>query len=266
MKNKFKSAAIAVVLGIVGVFAGIGLSGCGGSLSTLKTVYASMEKTIESYTVSETNPDTVFSEDVIDYIPTKLKVNYGTAAESKISAINPDYLNELKNEYNSILVISNDYIAQNIEVIKNYNQKKLSKSAKNAVKDLCDDIKDFTKYLKTFSTARKAFSSYFDTVPTATKADIESKLVLFKKSYGTLVSKNINIALSVAKCMERTEIYESLKKTTVDGNTLKIIRDYTRTKMIPIFSKFMLAETSNQMIWNNYKNKSDSLRQIDSLL
>lgn len=256
MKNKFKSVAIAVVLGIFGIFAGLGLSGCGGSLSTLKSEYATMQKKIASY--SE-----VFSEDTIDGISTKLKVNYGADAEAKIGA---DNLDELQNKYNSILVISNDYIEQNIQVIQNMNQKKLSKSAKKAVKKLCKDIKDFTKYLKTFATSRKGFNDYFHQMITATQEDIESKIVVFKKSYGKLVQKNIAVAMDVAKCMETTQIYSSLKTTTADGNTLKIIRDYARTKMLPIFSKFMLTETANQFIWKNYNNKTDTMREIDSLL
>lgn len=256
MKNKFKSIAIAAVLAALGVFAGLGLSGCGGNLSTLKSDYAAMEKKIASYSEA-------FSTDTIDGISTNLKVNYGTEAEAKIGAAN---LEELRNKYNSILVISNDYIVKNIKVIQNYGQKNLSKKAKKAVSTLCKDIKDFTKYLKTFATSRKAFSDYFAHMTTAKQADIDSQLVLFKKSYGKLVQKNIKVSMSVAKCMESTKIYESLKKTNADGETVAIIRDYARTKMLPIFSKFMLTETSNQLIWDNYKNKSDALREIDALL
>jgi len=259
MKNKIKSIAVAVVLGVVGIFASLGLSGCGGSLSSLKSDYAAMEKKIASY-------ENVFAEGTIDGISTKLKVNYGQYANDKIE-IGDTNFKELEEKYNSILVISNDYVVQNIKVIENYGQKNLTKKAKKAVKELCDDIKDFTKYLKTFATSRKGFEDYFEQMgATASKVDIESQLVIFKKAYGKLISKNLAISNSVAKCMENTQIYESLKKTSADATTLKIIRDYARAKMLPVFSRLMLNETSNQFIWDNYKNKSDTLRQIDALL
>ena len=259
MKNKFKSIVAGIILAVVGVFAGVGLAGCGGNLSTLKSEYASMTKKIASY-------KEVFSHNTIDGIDTDLKVSYGEYADGQIRDRNENFL-ELEDKYNSILVISNDYIVQNIQVIQNYGQKNLSKKAKKAVKELCDNIKSFTKYLSSFATARKGFAGYFEQMGSNAKpADIESQLVTFRKSYGKLVEKNIKISMSVAKCMENTKIYDSLKNSKADGNTLKIIRDYTRTKMLPIFSKFMLTEVSNKFIWSNYKNKSDTLREIDALL
>lgn len=267
MKNKFKSIALAVVLGVFGIFAGVGLSGCGASLTTVKNDYIAMTKKITSLATEDGKG--VFypssQSPTVEGIVTTLKVRYGEFVEKYIGNRDTRFT-ELETKYNSILVISNDYVALNIEVVTRYDQKKLSKSAKKSVERLSKSIKDFTKYLGNFATARNNLEDYFLHHAQPSEANIESQLVVFKKSYGTLVEKSLNISNNLADVMENTSIYDTLKASTTDTNSLKIIRDYTRAKMLPIFSRFMLSEISNQFIWDNYKAKTETTRKIDALL
>lgn len=260
MKNKFKSAVIACVLAVFGVFAGLGLSGCGGSLSTLESNYKSMNDTIEKY-------DTVFVSDNVDVIGTKLKVVYGEKAQQAMNgdADSEIYKDDLNNKYNSLLVVSHDYVDDNIQVLLNMNQKKLSKATKKAVKQLCKDMKSFTKYISTFATSLNSFNSYFEQMTDANHSDVEHHVFELEKVFGKLVEKDINMALSLAKCMEKSNIYNSLKVEGIaSSETAKNIRDYARTKMLPIFSEFMISQ-KNGFIWKNYVTKG-KMTEINALL
>lgn len=259
MKKKFKSVILGIVVGVVGIFTAVGLSGCGADLDTLKENYSAMQSKIEKY-------DEVFKTETVDGIQTNLKVDYGTFVNGKLTDGVSDSFDELETKYNSILIISNDYIVQNITYVQNYNEKNLSKAAKNSLEDLCDDIEEFTDYLKTFVSDRNALNNYFEQFQGENEAQTQTKLVTFKKSYGKLVSKNLSISMSLASCIEATEIYDSLEKTEVTPTTLKIVKEYTRAKMLPIFSRFMLNEISNQFNWENYKDTTETLVEIDALL
>lgn len=259
MKKKFKSVILGIVVGVVGIFTAVGLSGCGADLDTLKENYSAMQSKIEKY-------DEVFKTQVVDGIETQLKVDYGAFVNGKLTDGVSDSFDELETKYNSILVISNDYIVQNITYIQNYNEKNFSKSAKNSLRDLCEDIVEFTDYLQTFVADRNSLSDYFEQFQDVSEAQTQTKLVSFKKSYGNLVSKNLNISMSLASCIEATEIYDSLEKTEVTPTTLKIVKEYTRVKMLPLFSRFMLNEISNQFNWANYKDTTETLIEIDELL
>lgn len=262
MKKKFKGIVLGVAMGIFGVLSAVGLSGCGTKLSTLKENYTAMQTKIGGY--SE-----VFTGGQIDGVGitySTLKVSYGTYVDEKIGDGLDDDFDELESKYNAILVISNDYITQNISYIQNYNEKKFSKAAKKALKSLCKDIDEFTDYLPTFVAERNALAKYFEQMGDGNERQTQTKLVTFKKSYGTLVSKNLDISMSLASCIEGTEIYDSLQKTEVTPTSLKIVKEYTRAKMLPLFSRFMLTEISNQFNWNNYKTQSESLIEIDNLL
>lgn len=265
MKNKFKSIALAVVLGVFGVFAGLGLSGCGAKLSTIKNDYTALTNKITS--LAPEDGTGVFypikQSPTVDGITTSVKVRYGEFAQKQIDARDQRFT-ELETKYNSILVISNDYISLNIEYVTHY-EKKLSKNAQKAVDRLSKSIKNFTKQLDKFATARKSTEDYFK-LENLSQSNIESQLVVFKKAYGELIEKSLDISNNLADVMENTAIYDTLKATTTDHSSLKNMRDYTRAKMLPIFSRFMLSEVSNQFIWNNYKSKTETTRKIDSLL
>ncbi len=267
MKGKFKSFALAVVLGVVGIFSALGLSGCGASLKDLKSDYASMQAQITKYSVKADSDSrkTGFLTGNVDGIETNLKVDFGKFANNKIDA-GADGFVELSKKYNSILAISNDYITQNIVYIQNYKEKNMSKSAKKTLKALCKDMESFTKYIKTFAAATKDFADWFEQFNNPNEKDIEARLTTYKKSFGKLVSKNLSVSMSLAKCVEKTEIYDSLKKTEVTKNTPKIIHGYTRAKMLPIFSKFMLTETANRFVWDNYKDRTAETKKLDELL
>lgn len=260
MKNKFKSFTLALVLGVFGLLAGLGLSGCGASLTTLKNDYAAMEKKIQT----NSQAFSYSNDQQGDGISSKFEVLYGTRVDGLIKE--NDSFKELSDKYNSILELSNDYIANNIQIVINLDQKKLSKSAKKGVERLCKDIKAFTKNVDSFVTAKNGFEDYFDKFEELSKENIESQLVLFKKSYGVFVEKNLAISRSLASCMEKTKIYETLQNSKTDRESLRIVRDYTRAKMLPIFSTFMLSEISNQFTWNNYKARTEYTDQIDKLL
>ena len=268
MKGKFKSFALAAVLGIVGIFSALGLSGCGASLKDLKTEYTSMQDQIKKYSVKEgaDGTNTGFFIDNVDGIVTNLFVDFGEKINNRVNNSSDTGFNELRTKYNSILVISNDYITQNIVYIQNYKEKNMSKSAKKALKTLCDDMKDFTKYIKTFAEETKNFAKWYELFENADKKDIDNSLITYKKSFGKLVAKNLDVSMSLAKCVEKTEIYDSLKKTEVTQKTLTIIHGYTRAKMLPIFSKFMLTETTNKFVWENYKNGNDDTKKVDEIL
>lgn len=259
MKKKLKSVFLGMLIGVVGIFTAVGLSGCGADLDTLKENYSAMQSGISRY-------NEVFTSGTVDGIETNMKVDYGDYVNAKLSDGQNDGFDELDSKYNSILVISNDYITQNISYIQNYNEKNLSKSAKNALEDLCDNMEEFTDYLQTFVSERNTLKTYFEQFPDTNQAQIETKLVTFKKSYGTLVSRSLDVSMSLASCIEGTEIYDSLEKTEVTPTTLKIIKEYTRAKMLPIFSRFMLNEISNEFNWENYKDDTETLVQIDGLL
>jgi hypothetical protein len=259
MKKKFKSIILGIVVATLGVFSALTLSGCGANLDTLKTDYAAMQTKLKSYS-------SVFTEGNVDGITTTLMVDLGDYVNAKIQDAIDDDFDELSTKYNSILVISNDYIEQNIGYITGYNESDLTKAAKNSLKTLCKKIESFTDYLSTFVAQRNSLATYFEQFPEGNAAEVNSKLVVFKKSYGELVNRNVEISKSLANCVENTEVYKILEKTDVTENSITIIREYTRAKLLPIFSEFMLTEISNKFNWSNYKDKTDSLKEIDEYL
>ena len=82
----------------------------------------------------------------------------------------------------------------------------------------------------------------------------------FKKDYGKLVSKNIELSTQMAKTIENTEIFDLLKNTAPTENDTKIVKEYIRAKLLPVFSEFKITEIENNLNWNAQKDTATKQR------
>lgn len=71
--------------------------------------------------------------------------------------------------------------------------------------------------------------------------------------------------MNLAKTIETTEIFELLKKTTPTENDTRILKEYIRAKMLPIFSEFMITEIENNLNWEA-QAATETKTRIDNLL
>lgn len=256
---KIKSLLLSFVLGLTGLLAVFGLAGCGDtSLATIKENYQKLNETYAQYAE-------VFKTGVCEGLNTKYLISYGSVVDNYVDANKSGYV-ELESRYNMMLAISNDYIDNNIAYVTNFEEKELSGDSKSAINKLNEKLVEYTNSISNFVNARNSFVTYFSEFNGQLNEEADAAyLRRFKKSYGDLVSKNINLSMSLAKAIETTEIFNLLKNTEPTENDTNIIKEYIRAKMLPIFSEFMVTEIENNLNWSATP-ETESKSKIDELL
>lgn len=256
---KFKKTLASLALGCCSVLALFGLGGCGEvSTKTLSENFDKLDATYQEY--SE-----VFKQGTVDNLSTDYLITYGSIVDQYVTEQKEGYV-ELLSLYNSTLVISSDYIKNNEEYVKNLDDSTLSKDSKAAIKILNKSLVDYTDTISDFVRARKNFVEYFEQFNGQLNEESNSAyLRKFKKSYGELVSKNIELSMNLAKTIETTEIFDLLKKTDPTENDTKIMKEYIRAKLLPIFSEFRITEIENNLNWNG-QAQTETKTRIDNLL
>ncbi len=256
---KLKKTLTCLALGCCSVLTMFGLSGCGGvSTKTLQENFDKLDATYQEY--SE-----VFKQGTVENLDTNYFISYGSVVDGYIDEQKEGYV-ELLDVYNSTLVISSDYIDNNKEYVKNLDDKALSKETKSAIKELNSSLVDYTDTISEFVRARSNFIDYFEQFNgQLSEESSNAYLRKFKRSYGALVSQNIEVSMNLAKTIETSEIFELLKKTTPTENDTKIMKEYIRAKILPIFSEFKITEIENNLNWNG-QAQTETKTRIDDLL
>lgn len=258
---KIKHIILSVVLAFFGIFATFGLAGCGEvGLDTLQENFENLDAVYAQY--SE-----VFKTGTCENMSTKYLVDYGNIVNGYVGQ-NKDEYRELSSVYNITLAVSSDYIDNNRSYILNFNQENLSKEAQESFKALNESLVDYTNSIKNFVSARDALITHFENF----NGQLEEKddlafLRKFKKQYGALVEKNVILSMNLAKSVESTEIFEILKRGTPTENDTKIIKEYIRAKLLPIFSEFKISEVENNLYFGAYSEiQTPAKERIDALM
>ncbi|MGN1201611.1 MAG: hypothetical protein ACI4R8_05115 [Candidatus Caccovivens sp.] len=258
---KIKHIILSITLAVLGIFTTLSLSGCGEvSLDTLQSNFEKLDATYAKY--SE-----VFTTGVCESMNTKYLVDYGDIVNGYVSENKEEY-RELSRVYNITLAISSDYIDNNKSYILNFSEENLNENSKECVKALNESLEDYTNSIEKFVSARKSLITHFEQF----NGQLEEKdnlafLRKFKKQYGALVEKNVILSTNLAKSVESTEIFDILKRGTPIANDTKIIKEYIRAKLLPIFSEFKITEMENNLYWGAYSSISTPAKQrIDDLM
>ena len=256
---KLKKIGLSLVLCLCSICTLFGLSGCGEvSLTTVQNNIKALEDTYTKY-------DTVFTQGICEGLNTDYLIKYGETVDKYITENKDGYV-ELRDIYNVTLVISNDYIDNNKEYIKTLTEDNLTDKMKKSLTKLNGKIVSYTKTIEDFVLARRNFMNYFEQFGNEiTEKSSLAYLREFKKDYGKLVSKNIELSTQMAKTIENTEIFDLLKNTKPTVNDTKIVKEYIRAKLLPVFSEFKITELENNLNWNAQKDTATKQR-IDVLL
>lgn len=251
---KLKRIGLSLVLCLCSICALFGLSGCGEV--SLKTV----QKNIQALDDAYAKYSTVFTQGVCEGLDTNYLIKYGTAVDKYITENKEGYV-ELRDIYNATLVISNDYIDNNKEYIKSLTEDNLNEAMKKSLTKLNGKIVSYTKTIEDFVIARRNFVNYFEQFgDEVTEKSSLAYLREFKKDYGKLISQNIELSTQMAKTIENTEIFNLLKNTAPTENDTKIVKEYIRAKLLPVFSEFKITEIENNLNWNAQKDTATKQR------
>ncbi len=258
---KKKSLFLSIVLAFVGIFATFGLAGCGDvSLGTLQENYKTLQATYKQYS-------DVFKTGVCENMSTPYYVDYGEIVNGFVSE-NRDEYRELLKVYNITLALSNDYVDNNISYILNFDEKELNSKSKECINKFNSTLVNYTSSIKKFVNARNSLITHFENF--GGEPDSTENLAFlrkFKKQYGALVEKNINLSMDLTNCIEATELFEILQKGSPTTNDTKIIKEYIRAKLLPIFSKFKISNLENNLYWGAYSSiDTPAKERIDDLI
>lgn len=256
---KFRNLILSLVICVASILGLVTLGGCNEvSLGVVSENFEKLETTYQQYS-------NIFNSGVSDKITTSYIINYGTKVDSYISENKDGYV-ELKNIYNSVLIISNDYIDNNKEYVKNLNESKLSDSSKKSLTKLNSSLVAYTKEISKFVNSRKTFVDFFESSSDIlTEKENSAYLRKFKKAYGVLIDKNLELAKCLVEVIENTNIFTLLQSTEPTQNDTKIVKEYIRAKMLPIYSEFMIVELENKINWNSQQQTLTKDR-IDTVL
>lgn len=257
---KRTSVFLSFVLAILGLCSVFVFAGCDVNMETLTK---SLNQVDEVYT----NNSDVFSEGALgsEGISTKYIVDYGTEVSAYINSSNSKYeeFKELRDKYNIMLAVSQKYIDEYKQYILNYeSHSKFSKDARNAVNILNSSANDFVKVSQSFFTARKEMISYFvrfkgENEPS--KEVMESNLLVFKRAFGNFVSANIKVASDLAKAIELTEIFDTLKNTQTSKKDVELVKDYIEVKMLSFYNEYYVNKIHSKLTWSLYKTKTSDV-------
>lgn len=236
------------------------LTGCKSELSTLKSDYEALQL------IYSKNKD-VFTSGELSYeegsFQTKYYITFNAKLNEKIdsSAFSNATYKELRNLYNLTFAISHDYIDKNMDFILNRNEKELSKRSKEAIKKLDEVLVDYRNSVSDFVRERKSLLDYFSRdfgSDDQFQEEIdENHLMQFKRNFGSFVGKNINLALSLASAIETTDIFTWILETMPTNESIVILKEYIRAKILPIFTSFRIDEVSNKFNWNLANSQDD---------
>ena len=258
---KIRKIALSFVLVLFSFCSAFALVGCGNT--SLKTLQESFDKMTAVYA----QYSTVFKSGVCDGFATPYMIDYGTEINNLVGNNEVGFA-ALNSKYNILLAISSDYIDKNKAFILSFKEEDLTKVAKKSIKKLNESVVEYTDYIDEFVKARNSFDSYWRTHgATANKESKEAYLREFKREFGALVEKNIEISTNLAKTIEETEIFDLLKAAQPTKDDTTIVKEYLRAKMLPIYSNFLITETETALNWDNtLYNNVQTKKDIDAVL
>ncbi len=258
MKVKAKSAILSVVLCLFGMFSLFSLSACGNvSLQTLSDNFEELDQ------IYSDNAD-VFQAGFCGDFYTEYLINYGEKVDELVFDDTPGYA-ELRDRYNIMLAVSNDYIDGNRQYILSWSEDSLTSDARAAINTLNASLVDYKDYISTFLRERNNLIGYFDKFQDSMNEESHmSRLRNFKRYYANLVQKNIQLSLDMAEAVKTTEIFDLLRETEPTEVSTRVIKDYMVAKILPVFSEFMLTEVENKLNWSAFSGGAKE--QIDTLL
>ena len=252
-----KSIVLSFVLAIFALCSTFAFAGCDVSLDTLKNSFDSLDKTYQTYS------ETFRHGTVAGSIETNYVVNYGDAVNTYVANNKENYV-ELREQYNVMLAISHYYIDTNKTYVLSCDYKNLSKAAKQSINSLNKSIKAYEKEIKDFEESRKSMMIFFNQYAEGERDQSaeEYHVRMFKRAYGKLIDKNINLSTALAKSVELTEIFDLIKSTAITNNDVTIIKDYIQTKMLPIYNEFMINQLANKISWKVYEGLNSRLDNL----
>jgi len=252
-----RSLVLSFILAIFALLSTVAFVGCDVNLDTLKSSFESLDKTYQTY--SE-----VFNHGTLaGTIETNYIVNYGDAVNIYVGKNKENYA-ELRDEYNVMLALSHYYIDTNKSYVLNCDYKNLSKEAKKSLNTVNKKIKEYEKEIKKFDENRKAMMVFFNQYAEAEREQSaeEYHVRMFKRAYGKLIDKNIELSSALAKSVELTEIFDLMKNTAITNKDVSIIKDYVQTKMLPIYNEFMINQVANKISWKVYEGLNSRLDNL----
>lgn len=252
---KKRSVILSFVLAIMCVLSVFTFTGCKVTTQTLEKSFNSLEALYEKY-------DDVFIDGEVNGQSSKYLVNYSDTINSYISSHREGF-DELDEVYNTMLDLSARYVDENKLVILNYNEKSLSKAAKKSFKTLNKSIKNHKKQIKRFVSARKSLVFYFDHFDDdGSGIGAAYHLRVFKKAYAKFASSSIALANSLAKTIEKTEIYDYLRVTETTESDVGLVKGYIEMKLLKVYNSAILKEIASKLDWETYKNKNERLKDL----
>ncbi len=278
---KKKSILLAFVLCLTSLFGLFGLTACGEvSVGTVKASLDSLVQTYTRYAEFITLSGTSESDNW------NLEVHLGSNIVSRASG--REKYTSLTETYPNILKISNNYVMQNKEYIEELKDGNLSSGAKDRLKTLNSNINAYTSEIKSFISNMNSFDGYLKGLQEQETANPEPEegvkkqreeeeqlyLRRFKKSYGSLVSKNISMATSVANFVEATGVFNLIKdNVSATDQTFKLIKGYIRIKLLPAFSRYKIDRIENVFDFKSeesahgdaYSRVNKQLKRLDEL-
>ena len=241
---KTKKIILSFIVCLCALFPLFTLAGCGISVDDVKSSFAQLDEAYIQYAEA-------FEQGTLENnLTTNYVINYGVDINN-ISSQNQEKFDALKEKYNVMLALSSKYIDNNKDFITSLENDDLSDETKKALENLNGKLTSYINYLPTFVEGRNSFKNHFKELSQNEIANLET-LNNFKKVYGTLVNKNLDLALSMANVVETTEIFDLLQSTTQTNEDTKIVKDYITTKLLPIFNQLLIVETETSFAYDDY--------------
>lgn len=255
---KKRSIFLSFVFALFGIFSVFTFAGCDVSIKDLSSTLAEVQKVYSS------NENVFHSGSILNgSISSDYVVDYEEVVNYYVSSPDSTYkdFRELETKYNSMLAVSQRFIDENASFILNYEQhSKFTGQARSAINKFNDSLKKFVEASKSFLDARRSFVSYFQDKGVSAIQELEkSKLLIFKKSYGKIVSASVNAASDLSKCLDETILFDLLKSTATSKEDFGLVKSYVEIKMLDAFNKVLLEKIHSQITWTIYQDKEDSV-------
>lgn len=250
---------LSIVLAIVGIFSVLTFAGCDVSVDTLNKTIAQVNQNYAKYNEVFTTGKLTSNNYETNYV-----VSYGKVVNEYVKSSDLRYaeFKELENKYNIMLAVSQKYIDDNSARILNYEKyNKFTSDAKKCLNDFNNKMNDFANSFEDFAASRTIMVDYFKKYSGANAPSQEVEqdhLQIFKRSYGTFVSKCVKAAAALAKSIENTEIFDILKATEINEGNIKILKEYVEIKTVEFLDNFYIDNILNKITWNVYKTNDAS--------
>ena len=263
---KVKTKLLSLVILLVACFCFVGLAGCCDKKVTIGTLEANYNTLQEIYTKA-INED-AFVEQKVDanVNSTKYYINFGSELQKKIDANTAGYV-ELRNLYNVIFAISNEFIDNTIPWIIGRKDEAISKETQSAVESLNSALVNYTATVRNFLSERTSVIYYFQNEASKyTEADNLSSITIFKRTYSAMINANVNFSMALADAIETTNVYEDIYSAEPTQHDCNSIKQYIRAKVLKVFSKFYITEIDSQFNWKNSQSDGDAKADIQAYL